>query len=330
MANFAQIVKITDNLRIVGYSNLLLPIVIAILAYIISTIEPAFDALFVALIFGILLGSLYTNEEKKRIIEKSLSVTLPIGITLYGANINFSHLRLFPTEVVALTLLLAALMGITILVLANLFNISKKLALLLACGTSICGVSAIAILSPIVKPKKHEFSAAIIIITVVGLTGAVLYPTIAYFLPLHSEAYALLTGSTLHQTGLVKIASKPFGSDVMSEALAVKGIRIAMIAVVALLASIIYSDHRFYVPWYIATFLIVALLSGMYLSEDIIDLLKPLSTIAFSITLATIGFTVNLRKVQKVRLTPLILAYVGWSTALAVFLMAIFLEVVRI
>lgn len=324
---YFKFADLKNNLKVIGYSNLFLLILSGIMAYFISTVDPAFDALFLALIFGIFFGLFYTDEKKKAILEKSLEITLPIGITLYGANISFPYLGYFPPKVVVITLLLAGSMGIAVFLLANKVKISKNLALLLACGTSICGVSAIAILSPIVRPKKHEFSAAIIIITVVGLTGAVLYPTFGYLFSLSPDTYALLSGATLHQTGLVKIASKPFGDKVVAEALAVKGIRIAMIALVALLVSFIYSEHRFYVPWYIVSFLIVALFSA-YLPTTIVNVLKPLSTIAFSITLASIGFTVNLRQVQKVRLSPLILAYVGWFLSIILFMVILGGEII--
>ncbi len=328
MVNSAYLTTLRESLKVVGYWDLFLPVFIALVAFGINYVEPAFDALFLALIFGIFLGSFYPHSEKKAIIEKSLIISLPIGITLYGANVNFANLNIFPPDVVLITLALAALMGITILFLSGVMRVNPKLAILLACGTSICGVSAIAIISPLIRPNKHEFSAAIIIISVVGLTGALLYPTLGYILSLPPSMYAVLSGSTLHQTGLVKIASSPFGEEVVAEALAVKGIRIAMIAVVALLVSIIYSDHRFYVPWYIATFLAVALISGMYLPENVTATLKPLSTLAFAITLATIGFTVNIREVQKVRLTPLILAYAGWLVAILAFLAAALLGVI--
>lgn len=308
-----------DNLRVVGLSNLLLIIISGLAAFSINLIDPAFDALFLALIFGIFLGSFYADDQKKAIVEKSLAITLPVGITLYGANINFPYLDHFNPKIVFVTLFLATTMAVAIFLLARSFSVSRSLALLLACGTGICGVSAIAIISPLVKPKKEEFSAAIIIITVVGLTGAVLYPTLGYIFSLPSDIYALMSGATLHQTGLVKIASKSFGDDVLAEALAIKGIRIAMIALVTLVISIIYSERRFYVPWYVVTFLAVALFSSVYLPTQVVEVLKPLSTIAFSITLASIGFTVNIREVQKVRLTPLILAYTGWFTALAMF-----------
>ncbi len=294
-----------------------------VVAYIISSIYPALNPLFIALIFGIAFGTILESREIKVLAEKSLIVTLPIGIILYGVNIHFPLPWNFPPRIVLLTFLSAIMLGTAVYLFARILGVREKLTLLLTCGTAICGVSAIAILSPIIKPKKEEFSAAIIIITVVGLTGALLYPFLGYILGMSTKIYALLTGATLHQTGLVVIASKPFGAEVLKEGLAVKGIRIAMIALVTLLISFLYAEHRFYIPWYVVIFLLVAFLTSFVLPPEVVELLRPLSTIAFSITLASIGFSVNIRDIQNIRLTPLIAAYLGWFFAVGIFLFLI-------
>ena len=298
-------------------------ILLGFIAYSISCLYPAFDALFVALILGIFFGTLFEKNKNKEVIEKLLGITLPIGIMLYGTNIKFSFPWDFPSHILAITFLFVVLISTMVLVISRKLGVSEKFSVLLACGSAICGASAIAILSPIIKPKKEEFSAAIIIITIVGLTGAILYPFLGYILDIPPKSYAILSGATLHQTGLVKIASIPFGSVIVREALAVKGIRIAMIAVVALLASLIYSENKFYVPWYVIGFLGMALLSTFVLSNGIVKLIQPLSTIAFSITLASIGFSVNMKDVQNMKLRPLMAAYGGWIFSLALFLVLI-------
>jgi uncharacterized integral membrane protein (TIGR00698 family) len=280
-------------------------------AYLVSCIYPALDALFLALIFGISLGSFLNNLKIRHLSEKSLAITLPLGIVLYGAKIKIPLPSDFPPQVIVLTIFSTLLMGAAVFLFAKKFGVGEKLSLLLACGTAICGVSAITIVSSIVKPKKEEFSAAIIVITVVGLTGAILYPFLGYHLGLSPEYYAILSGATLHQTGLVEIASLPFGNYVMQEGLAVKGLRIALISVVTLLISFIYAENRFYVPWYVVTFLIVAFLSSFVLTPEIVKVIEPLSTIAFSITLASIGLSVNIRDIQRVRLSPSLLLMAG-------------------
>ena len=292
-----------------------------VLACVISYVYPCLDALFLALIFGIAIGSFLSNRGIKNIAERSLAVTLPLGIVLYGAKIKIPLPSDFPAWVVFLTLLSALLMGAMVFIFARIFRVSEKLSVLLACGTAMCGVSAITIVSSIVKPKKEEFSAAIIVITVVGLTGAILYPFLGCCLGISPERYAILSGATLHQTGLVEIASIPFGSEIMQKGLAVKGIRIALISIATLLISFVYSENRFYIPWYIVAFLVVAFLSSFIFTQRVVEFIKPLSTLAFSITLASIGLSVNIRDVQRVRLSPLIAAYSGWTVSLIVFIL---------
>ncbi len=300
---------------------LILLLLCGVVAYIISIYDPAFEPLFLALIFGIVVGNLQHDETGKRISERSLSVLLPVGITLYGLNINIPYLGEFDPRVVLSTLLVAFAIFGSIIWLSKIFKIEKPLSLLLACGSGICGVSAIAIVSPLLKPRKEEFSAAIIIITAVGLTGAIIYPSIAHFTGISPEDYAVLAGATLHQTGIVKISSHFFGVE--SEALAVKGIRIAMIALVALILSVLYSESRFYVPWYIVSFLAVALFATTYLPNEVVIALRPIATVVFSTTLAAIGYTVNVRKVQRVGIKPLLVSYAGW--AVGVFMFAVLL-----
>jgi len=290
-------------------------------AYVISRVYPGLDALFLALIFGVTLGSFLNSKIVRDLAERSLAITLPLGIVLYGAKIKIPLPDDFPAWVVFLTVLSALLLGTVVFIFAKIFKVSKKLSVLLACGTAICGVSAITIVSPMVKPRKEEFSAAIIVITVVGLTGAILYPFLGCHLGISPEKYAILCGATLHQTGLVEIASIPFGSDVMQNSLAVKGIRIALISIASLLISFAYSENRFYVPWYIVAFLVVAFLSSFILAPGIVKFVKPFSTLAFSITLASIGLSVNIRDIQKVRLSPLIAAYGGWFISLILFML---------
>ncbi len=284
-----------------------------IVAYVISVFYPPFDSLFLALIFGIFAGSFF-DESCKRVVEKYLSIILPIGIAMYGANIKINPN--IATKFTLIAILSAFTLGIMVyLISKKVFKLNDKLSALISCGTAICGASAIAIVSPLVKPKKEEFSAAIIIITIVGLTSAIVLPFLYYLLSIPSDKYALLCGATLHQTALVEIATRPLGNDVVKWALEVKGVRIALIAVVAFLMSVIYSKHRYYVPWYIAAFLIVSYFSSFVLAEDVLRFLRPISTIAFSITLASVGFSVNVRDIQNMRIEPLIAAYTGWICA---------------
>lgn len=298
-------------------------ILCGILAYAMSVFYPPLDALFLALIFGIFASNFF-SEECKRYAEKVLSVTLPVGIAMYGANIRLS--KSIPHGLVVVAILSAFMLWTFVYIFSSrIFRLNKRLSFLLACGSAICGASAIAIVASLVRPKKEEFSTAIIVITIVGLTGALILPYLSHVFSIPLKRYAFLCGATLHQTGLVEIATKPFGSDVVKNALEVKGVRIALIAIIAFLASIYYSEHKYYVPWYIAAFLVLSYFSSYILPEGILNILRPISTIAFSITLASVGFSVSLKDIQRMKFDPLIAAYAGWVCAFTIVFLVVML-----
>ena len=310
-----------------NYAAIVLILLSGALAYFVSRADPGFDALFLGLFFGIISGSVYRNEKKSLISQKAISFTLPIGIILYGSNVVFPKGVRVPPEYIALTVLSTFLLGSTVFILARLNGVGGKFATLLTCGNAICGASAIAITSSLINPKKEEFSASIIIITVVGLTGAVMYPSLYHILGLSHDQYALLSGATLQQTGLVKIATKSFGEDLVNFALGIKAVRIAMIAVAALIVAFFYSHHRFYVPWYIVAFILMAFFSQNILPSEVIGILQPLSTFAFALTLASIGFSVSVADIQNVRLTPLMIVYISWVVSTGLIL--VFISFIR-
>lgn len=317
-----EIIGVIKNLPTV-----FLIIAAGICAYIISVVDPAFDALFMALLLGIIFGSFFGEffgeQKKENIAQKALSIALPIGIILYGANVAYPYGGELPYNYILLAVFSAFLLCSTVYYIARLNKLNRKFATLLACGSGICGASAIAIITPIIKPRKEDFSASLIVITIVGLTGAVIYPSLVYIFNLPIYKYALLSGTTLHQTGLVQIATTPYGQDLVNFALEIKAVRIALIAVAALVVSFFQSERRFYIPWYIVAFIVLAFLSANVLPRGIIEFLQPLSTLAFSITLAAVGFSVNLTEIQNVRLTPLFAAYLAWVISVALVLVLI-------
>lgn len=319
MRETARIIEVTRELPVSMKSLSVLVIILScgILAYTANLFDAAFEPLFMALVLGIIAGNIAFDEGRRKIAEKYVPILLPIGIILYGINIKMPYMGSFKLGIILATLFASLLLFISVIWISSILKLKRTISLLLACGSSVCGVSAIAIISPLVKPSKEEFSAAIMTITAVGLTGAIVYPVLAHHLNINPENYAVLTGATLHQTGLVKISAQLYGVEEL--ALAVKGIRIALIALVTLAVSIAYSDSRFYVPWYIVGFLGAALFSS-HLPIEVVHLLSPFATIMFASTLAAIGYTVELRKVQKIGLRPLLSAYAGWALASAAIL----------
>jgi uncharacterized integral membrane protein (TIGR00698 family) len=307
-----------------GYSNLReivkgasVGMTLALLAYVVSTNYPSLDALFLALFFGMgakaILGEGAISEKA---LDTSIRFFIPCGIILYSANIPFYIFGMTSSLRIVEIFWVMALYVIVILTLGSILNMEKRITALLATGSAICGASAIAILSPLIKARREDTSIAIMIITAVGLTGAMVYPILKDILHLSELSYAFLCGATLHQTGLVKIAGSYAGGEVISSALAFKGVRISMIALAAI--AVPYSlERKPAFPLFILPFLILSFLFSFVENlKSVATLISPFATFAFASAMASIGLSVDMQSLYRARLRYLNVAYAAWLIVL--------------
>jgi uncharacterized integral membrane protein (TIGR00698 family) len=323
--------------------GLLLSIFIATVAFLLSSFHPALDSLVVSILFGIILGNLLREREP---IEKGINlatkVFIPVGITLYGSQMRFyTPLPYYDYLRVILSM---AVFLIVILWFSKRLNISRNTGVLLACGSAICGASAIVVLSPVIAARKEETSISLISITIVGLTGVIFYPVLQGWFSIPLDPYAFLCGSTLPQIGQVKLAAS--ASGVLHEALQVKLLRVAMLAPIALVLSLIYRKIRlrspissgpdpqdpsegkekgYYIPWFILTFILTAILFNLISPlRDLSIKIEPLVRFLFSIAIAGIGLSIDLDAVIEQGPRPLLIAFLGWCVVIILFILLYF------
>src|SRR5690625_7494765 len=95
---------------------------------------------------------------------------------------------------------------------------SERLGTLIACGTGMCGVTAIMATSPVIKAKENEISYAVANITIFGLIGMSLYPFLAHtFFADEPIKAGLFLGMSIHDTAQVTGAALIYDQIVSSE-----------------------------------------------------------------------------------------------------------------
>jgi uncharacterized integral membrane protein (TIGR00698 family) len=312
--------------------GLLLVFTLGLAAYFLSRLHSSLDALFLALILGITTRNLIgAAPSLSPGVQLGTKIFIPVGIILYGTNLDFSKLYSLPIMTILLTLLCMVVFFILIYWLNRIWQLPVKLSELLTAGSAICGASAIAVLSPSVDAEPEDTSVSLLVITAAGLLGVMIYPILQEFLGLSNTAYAVLSGSTLHQTGLVRIAVSNMDIEFVDYGLAVKTLRIVMLAPIALIVGLLHSRQAGSNPsvidslrrvWFLLPFILVGLLvsfapplRGLLLS------LKPWATFVFSMALASIGFMVEIDSVITVGSKPLIVGLLGWIGVVIFFLL---------
>jgi uncharacterized integral membrane protein (TIGR00698 family) len=163
------------------------------------------SGIFVAIIIGIIIrNTIGLHNVFMEGVKVSLKYALRAGIILLG-------LRLSLVEAVklgawGLPLIIACISsGLMItLYFTKKLNQSQRLGTLIACGTGICGVTAIMATAPVVKAKDDEISYAVANITVFGLIGMLFYPYLAnLFFASDPIKAGLFLGTAIHDTAQV-------------------------------------------------------------------------------------------------------------------------------
>ncbi len=163
------------------------------------------SGIFVAIIIGIIIrNTIGVHNIFMDGVKISLKYALRAGIILLG-------LRLSLVEAVklgawGLPLIIACISSGLLMTLyfTKKLQQSQRLGTLIACGTGICGVTAIMATAPVVKAKDDEISYAVANITVFGLIGMLFYPYLAnLFFATDPIKAGLFLGTAIHDTAQV-------------------------------------------------------------------------------------------------------------------------------
>ncbi|AOH55056.1 hypothetical protein ABE28_011910 [Peribacillus muralis] len=237
----------------------------------------------------------------------SSKVLLRMGIILLGMRLNlkdifFAGPRTFAVGAISLVFAILVVYGLT-----RLFKVDKKLGILTACGTGICGAAAILAISTQIKAKEKDTAIAVATVAVLGTTFTFGYTILYSFLGLSDPGYGIFAGATLHEIAHVIAAAAPGGNEAVDLAVMVKLTRVALLIPVALLIGFLMnwkerstnesksSFKSIQIPWFIVGFLLMsALNSSGYVPASVAEMLVSLSYILMAMSMAGLGLNIDL------------------------------------
>jgi len=295
---------------------------IALISYLASSMHPSFDALVISVVFGMLVANMLDDRSiVQGGIDLSLRVFLPLGIALYGLQLNISHVGAG---------MLPGAFGVFVAMFVVCYFISRgiglerPLCLLLSTGMAVCGASAIIVLASIIGARREDTSISVLSVITVGLTGMIFYRTFPDVLGMDAAKFAFFSGATLPMLGQVKVAASAMGREAVEMALNFKLVRIASLAIVAGLALVLYhkKDRSFHLSWFMAAFFAFAIgvnVSGYFAALG--ELMKPVTSVLLAIALAAVGLSINFDSVTEKGWGPLIAVFLSWGiVVMAVYL----------
>ncbi len=306
------------------------------------------EGLVLAILIGTAIRSLWTPGSRWRCgIDFSAKILLEVAVMLLGAAISFRTLAAVGPG------LLFGIAGVVALVIPASFlicralGLPRRMAILVACGNSICGNSAIAAVAPVIGADSDDVAASIAFTAVLGVLVVLVLPLLVPVLALSHVQFGVLAGLTVYAVPQVIAAAAPVGLAAVQIGTLVKLVRVLMLGPVVLVLSVLASRleeetdeaapavtaldrpnagrialHRV-IPWFILAFLALATLHTL----DLIPAaaLPPTASLANLLTIlsmAALGLGVDVRVVARAGLrvtsavTASLLALGGVSLAL--------------
>lgn len=255
-------------------------------------------------------------------ISFSAKTLLEIAVVLLGASISA---RMVMTAGPALLLGIA---GTVVVALTASYGLGRglglphRMALLVACGNSICGNSAIAAVAPVIGADGEDIASSIAFTAVLGVLVVLLLPFTAPMLHFSGIQYGVLAGLTVYAVPQVLAAAAPLGASAVAMGTLVKLVRVLMLGPVVLGLSILTEKlrdepdeqlphltagdrpkpghlplHKM-VPWFIVGFLVLATLRSCNLVP--VSSLAPIKASADLLTvvsMAALGLGTDLKTV---------------------------------
>ena len=267
-----------------------------------------------ALLIGIILAQtvqhpfLKTSKKMTHILLQVSVVGLGFGMNAGQALEAGKQGLLFTVFSIISTLTVGIFIG-------KLLKVDDKTSYLISTGTAICGGSAIAAISSIIKSNEKQISTALGIVFILNSLALFLLPWIGHLLHLTQHQFGIWAAIAIHDTSSVVGAANQYGAEALQIATTIKLERALWIIPISVISLFIFKEgaKKIKVPYFIFLF-ILALLINTFVPgvHTVAPAIVTMSKIGLKITLFLIGSGLSKELIVSVGVRPFILGFLIW------------------
>ena len=273
-----------------------------------------------SIVLGILFASLY--RDKANIISKKIaSYPLQIGIVLLGLTITLDSLLPIVKDYFIWVSFFVIFSFIICYLIGRRLGLDNKLILLLSSGSAICGATAMALVSPLIKAKAETLMISLAIIFTLNTVAIILFPFFGTYLNMSDYEFGIFSALAIHDTGSVVGSALQFSDNSVEYAASLKILRtlwlIPLIIFLNFKFNTINSKKSF--PIFILFFILAVIYSNsVSLSYETIIKLKILSKIFISYGIFSIGLQSGALDLRDIKFKPFMVASSVWIIVIPV------------
>lgn len=291
--------------------------IIFLLLLAVSVFVSPAVALFAGIVLALFVGNPYGALSKK--VSKYLLQAAVVGL---GFGMNLHESLAAGKDGIIFTIV--SVTGVMVIgySIGRMMGILPKLSYLISAGTAICGGSAIAAVSPVVKADDNETSISLAVIFTLNAIALFIFPPIGEMLGLTQNQFGLWAAIAIHDTSSVVGAASIYGEEALKVATTVKLTRALWIIPLSIVSIFIFARQnrnqegektKINIPWFIFLF-ILAMVISTYISlpEGLLEVIKVASHKSLSVTLFLIGCGLSVASIKKVGFKPVLLGVILW------------------
>ena len=311
--NSGLLLNISDSLRKIIF-------IFCIALCLTSIISPAI-ALLMGLTMAQLTGHpyLHLNHKATQLLLQISVVGLGFGMNVHSALQAGEQGMVFTIFSISGTLIFGYFMG-------RWLNVDKKTSYLISSGTAICGGSAIAAISPVIKAEEKQISVALGCVFILNSIALFAFPVIGHYFNLSQTQFGLWCALAIHDTSSVVGAAAKFGPHALEVATTVKLARALWIIPVAFASTFIFKNKskKISIPYFIGLF-ILAMVANTYIAS--VSVISPyimlIAKAGLTLTLFLIGAGLSRKVLASVGFRPLLQGIALWIAISATALYAV-------
>lgn len=268
-----------------------------------------------ALVIGFVLSSLGfvpRDIPVAKITKKLLAYSI-VGL---GFGIHFQEALAVTGDgigIIVVTISATLLIGYW---LTKRIGLDRHTGYLISAGTSICGGSAIAAVSPAIKANDEQTGLALATVFVLNSIALFVFPVIGHSLGLDQHTFGTWAAIAIHDTSSVVGAASAYGEEALKTATTLKLARALWIIPVAFLSALLFKseNNKITIPYFIL-FYCAAILISDYLPqfEPVYNGIFSVAKKTLVVCLFLIGSGISVEKLRKAGAKPLLFGVFLWA-----------------
>ncbi|MFF6968857.1 YeiH family protein [Streptomyces anthocyanicus] len=321
--------------------GLAVAVAVAAVATVVGGWFPLIGGPVAGIVIGVALAAVRRPAERlKPGITTASKFVLQLSVVLLGCQLSLTQVvrvggSSLPVMLGSLVACLAAAYFV-----GRRLGIGRDLRTLIGVGTSICGASAIAAVTPVIGAASAEVAYAVSTIFLFNIAAVLVFPVLGHLLDMSQQAFGLFAGTAVNDTSSVVAAAATYGDEAGQYAVVVKLTRTLLIIPICLWLAALTKRRALaagaggegadgpgaggpgagprlnvlkLVPWFLVGFLLTALVNTLGLIPDRAHPgLTTLCVFMITVALAAIGLTTDLRGLRRAGPRPLLLGACLW------------------